>query len=278
MNNTLIHARDQFSNQHTEARRRINGREWGLTKVGKSGPKLLLLPGTLGRGDIFWQQMQALEGRAQVLALFYPASGSLPEWAADVADIIAAEAMQGAVVLGSSMGGYLAQYLAASRPALFSGLIAANTLPSVAGIDQTMPYALDLDTVPAAELRHIFCTGLHAWTTPNHPNAALGTLLLHEVKNRIPDGELTARLNVLKTAPALPAPALPKSRTFIIECGDDHLINAPLRAAQRAALPAAQCFHFATGSHFPYVTRSADYTAILKQVLQLAPAQTEAAQ
>ena len=265
--NHLIDSRDAFTRQHPERRISVNGREWGAIRLGNTGPKLILLPGTLGRADIFWQQIEALHRRAQILALSYPASGGLADWAADVAALMAQEDMQGAVVLGSSMGGYLAQYLAATQPEIFSGLVAANTLASVKGIDQAMPYALDLEATPIADLRQGFTSGLAQWAAP-HPNAALGALLIGEVESRIPAGELVARLKLLKYAPALPAPALPQSRTFIIDAGDDHLITAAMRAQLRDALP-AKAFHFATGSHFPYVTRPAEYTAILEEVLGL---------
>lgn len=262
-----IESRDAFSAQHPERRTLVNGRAWGVLKLGGTGPKLILLPGTLGRADIFWQQIEALHGRAQILALSYPASGGLEDWAVDVVTLMAREDMQGAVVLGSSMGGYLAQYLAATTPALFGGLVAANTLASVQGIDQAMPYMLDLDATPIAELRQGFTAGLAQWAAP-HPNAALAALLLGEVESRITPAELVARLKVLKYAPALPTPALPQSRTFIIDAGDDHLITAPMRARLREALP-AKAFHFATGSHFPYVTRPVEYTTILEEVLGL---------
>jgi len=265
--NKLIESRDAFTRQHPERRVSVNGREWGAIRLGTAGPKLVLLPGTIGRAEIFWQQIEALHGRAQILALSYPASGGLEDWAADIAALMAEENMQGAAVLGSSMGGYLAQYLAATEPELFGGLIAANTLASVKGVSQAMPYALDLEATPIADLRQGFTGGLAQWATP-HPNAALGALLIGEVESRIPTGELVARLKLLKYAPELPAPALPQSQTFIIDAGDEHLITAEMRAQLREALP-AKAFPFATGTHFPYVTRPAEYTAILEQVLGL---------
>ncbi len=265
--NKYITRRDMFSHTHPEQRVAVNGREWGVLRLGRAGPKLVLLPGTLGRADIFWQQIEALQGRAQILALSYPDSGGLEDWAKDVVALMVQESMQGAVILGSSMGGYLAQYLAATKPAVFTHLIAANTLASVAGIDQAMPYALDLGTTPIATIRQGFTSGLAQWAAP-HPNAALAALLRVEVESRIPAQELIARINMLKYAPALPAPTLPQNRTFIIDVGDDHLISPPMQAQLRAALP-AKGFHLATGSHFPYVTRPADYTAILEEVLGL---------
>ncbi|HIP23824.1 MAG TPA: alpha/beta hydrolase [Rhodobacteraceae bacterium] len=275
MKNALIASRDAFARLHPEARLNINTREWGILRVGKSGPMLLLLPGTLGRADIFWQQIEALEGEAQILALSYPDGGSLAEWVEDIVVILGAHSFENITVLGSSLGGYLAQLLAATHPTLFTSLVAANTLPSVAGIAQFPPYSLNLETTPLGDLRAMFKAGLEGWVTEGNPNAVLGNLLLSEVTTRIPGPELRARLIALKTAPELPAQPLPKSQTFIIDSGDDHLIPPPMRAQLRAALPAARCYHFAQGSHFPYVTHPADYTAILQEVLGLTPPRVE---
>ncbi len=271
----LIPSRDAFSRHHPESRQTVNGREWGVVRIGDSGPALLLLPGTLGRADIFWQQIEALAGKAQIMALSYPESGTLAQWAEDIVALLAAENMKDATVLGSSLGGYLAQLLTATHPSLFSGLVAANTLPSVAGISQFPPYSLDLEATPLAALQAMFQAGLAGWVTEGHPNAPLGTLLLREVSERIPGPELRARLMALKTAPELPAQTLPQSRIFIIDSGDDHLIPAPMRADLRKSLPAARCYHFAEGSHFPYVLRAAEYTAILEEVLGLVPPRPE---
>ena len=62
MSNPLITARDAFAAQFPERRIALNGRDWGYLEAGQ-GPALLLIPGTLGRGDIFWQQIAALSDR-----------------------------------------------------------------------------------------------------------------------------------------------------------------------------------------------------------------------
>jgi len=269
MAKTLIQRRDQFSTAYPEKRLRINGREWGMTRIGEDGPALVLIPGTLGRGDIFFQQMLALKLRARLLAVTYPSSGGIVDWAADIIGLIRAEGMQNAVVLGSSLGGYLAQYIAAIYPADISGLIAANTLVSVDGIDRMMPYALDLINTPIAPLRQGFSDGLKGWTGPDHPYAELAALLLAEVEGRIPEAELRARLNAMKMAPSLPKQSLTKRLISIVESGDDHLINPAMQMALKTTLPHGRCFTFDWGSHFPYVTRPDDYTAMLMEVLGL---------
>ncbi|MCE8519145.1 alpha/beta hydrolase [Ruegeria pomeroyi] len=270
----LIAERDKFAALHPETRHLVNGRDWGVIRAGQRGPALVLIPGTLGRADIFWQQIAVLSKESRILAVSYPASGGISDWAADLAQMIADAEMQGATVLGSSLGGYLAQYLAATEPALCSGLVAANTLASVRGIDQVPPYALDLATTPIDDLRAGFEAGLSAWQAPDHPYRDLAPLLLQEVRGRIPEDELRARLQALKTAPDLPAQSLPRDRIFTVQSDDDHLISPPMRESLRATLNPVRAYRFRAASHFPYVTRPDAYTALLREVLDLPAGQT----
>ena len=272
MTNPLIAARDKFLETAPERRLRINSRDWGAIRVGGTGPALVLIPGTLGRADIFWQQIAGLSGSARILALSYPESGGIKEWAEDIAGMIVLEELQGAVVLGSSLGGYLAQYVTAQYPGLVKGLVAANTMASTRGIDQIPPYRFDLINTPIDELRAGFTNGLQGWVDPSNPYADLAGLLLAEVAGRIPEGEMRARLQALKTAPELAAQSLPDTAVFTVESDDDHLISPPMRAALREALNPGRSFCFSAASHFPYVTRPDDYTAMLREVLGLDPA------
>ncbi len=271
MNNPLTASRDAFAAANPERRITVNSRQWGMIRVGQTGPSLVLIPGTLGRADIFWHQIAALSGQARILALSYPDTGGIAEWAGDVGAIIEAEGMLGAVVLGSSLGGYLAQYLSACHPGVAGGLVAANTLASVRGISQSPPYKYDLATMQIADLRRGFETGLQGWLDPANPYADLAGLLLAEVAGRIPGDELRARLQALKDAPQLPRQSLSRSAIFTVESDDDHLITPKMRAAVRAGLGPGRCFRFRLASHFPYVARAEAYTGMLREVLGLAP-------
>jgi pimeloyl-ACP methyl ester carboxylesterase len=230
---------------------------------------LLLIPGTLGRCDIFWQQMRALEGRVRVVAVSYPKEGGVPEWAEDLALLCNRLGLGKVTVLGSSLGGFLAQYFAATHPDRVERLVGANTLHSVAEISTRPPYSSDLDTGPIDELRAGFGNGLKAWALAHPDQADLVELLLAEVGGRIPEPELRARLNALKRGPELPPLALPADRVFTIEADDDPLIPPPMRAAVRARLAPGVAYRFTHGGHFPYVARPALYTALLEEVLGL---------
>jgi pimeloyl-ACP methyl ester carboxylesterase len=267
--NSLIEARDRFSASHPERRVTVNGREWGVVEAGKAGPALLLIPGTLGRADVFWQQIAALEGRAHIVALSYPGSGGLPEWSDDLAALCGRFGLSAVTVLGSSLGGYLAQYFAAAHPQLVSRLIAANTLHSVAEIANRPPYSSDLDNGPIAELRAGFAAGLKGWQQAHPERAELVELLLADAAGRILEPELRARLNALKRGPELPPLALPSDRIATIETADDPLIPPAMRDAVRARLKPAIAYRFESGGHFPYIARPRLYTGLLEEQLGL---------
>lgn len=269
MSNPLIEARDAFAAAWPEQRITLNGRDWGYIDTGTDGPVLILIPGTLGRGDIFWQQITALKDRLRLVAVTYPATGGVEAWAEDLAALMSTLGITSASVLGSSLGGYLAQYFAASHPHRVETLFAANTLHAVTGITERMPYALDLDAAPIDDLRAGFGKGLGDWAKAHPDQADLVELLLQEVGGRIPELELRMRLKALKTAPELPSLSLLPEQRITIESDDDPLIPQPVRAGVRAKVVPAVSYRFAWGGHFPYAVRPEAYTALLEQVLDL---------
>lgn len=269
MPNRLIADRDRFTELHPERRIVIGGREWGYVQAGDHGPALLLIPGTLGRGDIFWQQIEALKDRARILAVTYPPSGGVAEWAGDLAELCGRLDLGPVTVLGSSLGGYVAQYFAATCPDLAVRLIAANTLHSVADVATRLPYSSDLDNAPIEELRAGFGHGLGTWRDAHPEQADLVDLLMTEVGGRIPEPELRARLNALKRGPELPPLKLPRERIATIEGADDPLIPPSMRDAVRARLNPSVAYLFEWGGHFPYVVRPSLYVSLLEEQLGL---------
>ncbi|PHP65306.1 hypothetical protein CSC94_19450 [Zhengella mangrovi] len=268
MTNALIAARDAFALRHPEQRAVFDGRDWGYREIGQ-GPCLLLIPGTLGRGDVFWQQIEALSDRLRFVAVSYPDHGGIAEWADDLFGLLDRLGIGQASVLGSSLGGYLAQFMAGSAPDRVERLIAANTLHSVAGLAQRMPYALDLMSAPIADLQAGFGAGLGAWRETHPDQHDLVDLLLQEAGGRILEGELRARLNALKTAPDLPPVPLGSGRIFTVEADDDPLIPPDMRAAVRDRLQPGTAFRFLTGGHFPYIARPDHYISMLETVMGL---------
>ncbi|WP_109466697.1 alpha/beta fold hydrolase [Albibacillus kandeliae] len=268
MTNPLISARDAFAAANPEQRITLNGNEWGYIDAGE-GPALVLIPGTLGRGDIFWQQIEALRGRLRIVAVTYPQTGGVAEWSDDLAALMDHLGIARASVLGSSLGGYLAQFFAATYPERTELLFAANTLHSATGLSERPPYSSDLDAAPIEELRAGFGRGLGVWAETHPDQGDLVELLMQEVGGRIPEPELRMRLKALKFAPELPLLELPADRRITVEGGDDPLIPEEMRAAVRALVQPSVAYRYAWGGHFPYAVRPAEYTAMLEQALGL---------
>ena len=266
---TLIEQRDQFSKKYPEQTQVLNGREWGVIKAGNSGPALLLIPGTLGRADIFWQQIERLSGRAQVLSVTYPDTHDIAEWADDLALMLDRYEINSATILGSSLGGYLAQYFAATYPERTAGLIAANTLSSVAGLTEKPPYSTDIANTTIETIRDGFLSGMKAQKHEAPEYIALIEMLIAEVEGRIPADHLKARILALKHAPHIPEITIGSDKIVVIEAADDPLIVEPVRAKVRKTLSPSVTYRFKHGGHFPYVVRPDAYLSILEECLGL---------
>ncbi len=269
MNIRLLEMRNQFSRHIGERSHIINGRQWGVIDVGNTGPALLMLPGTLGRASIFWQQIEALKARARVISVSYPACHNLGSWAIDIVDLLARLDIRQVTVMGSSLGGYLAQYLASKYPDRIKRLIAANTLSSVMGLEQKQPYASDLAKMPITMLRNGFLQGLQEKEATQPDERELYSLLRSEVVGGISARHLRARLMVLKHAPPIPDIRISRENIVVIESEDDPLIAPVVQKGVREFLSPSVVYRFRTGGHFPYVMRPDVYLSILEEQLGL---------
>ena len=110
-------------------------------EVAGSGPPLLLLPG-FGVGSYHYKaQLEGLSGKHTVYALdFLGQAASWPEdatglafsvelWAAQVSAFLAEVVGEPAFVAGNSLGGFVATYVAATRPELVRALVLLNATP-----------------------------------------------------------------------------------------------------------------------------------------------------
>ncbi len=268
MVNPLIAARDRFARANPEERVRVNGRDWGFTRVGDTGPALVLIPGTLGHGDIFWQQIERLRDRVRIVALTYPHSGGVADWAEDLVVLMDRAGLKSATVLGSSLGGFTVQYFAAVHPERVDTLVAANTLSSSSEIAAFPQYA-NIDGTSIEQLRAGTAARLRARAEEKPEDAPLSGLLLGELESRIPEAALRTRLKALRYGPELPPVTLARERIVTVESDDDPLISPKMRAAVRARLDPGRSVRFASGGHFPYVSRPDEYTKMLEETLGL---------
>lgn len=260
---------EEFRRRFRPRRVRAGGQAWGVieAKARATAPVLVMLPGTLGTAEIFWNQITALRGRVRIVSVTYPPVGDIRKLAAGLAALFDKLGIAKASVIGSSLGGYLGQWFAARYPARVETLYIGNSLTDPKKVNPARKPPAVLKKAPAAAHRAIVLGSVETWPEPEPIFRRLKEILRHSGRKLIPGEALKARVLATATGKAVPPLALPSARTVIIECADDPLIPRAAQKAMRRKYPRAKLYRLPRGGHYPYITRPAVYTKILARHL-----------
>jgi pimeloyl-ACP methyl ester carboxylesterase len=263
----------RFRKQHPEQSAVLQGARWGVidsapTARPGSRPTLLLLPGTLGTGEIFWQQFRALSRNLRLVALTYPAVPSVERFADGAVQILRARGIRKASVLGSSLGGYTAQLLALRQPDFVERLFIANSLcnPHSAARGRSRSVE-EVEAMPARELKAERVARVADWPESDPGLALAKQVIGMQAGELISARHCKARVLALLRAGELPRVPLPLERVAVIDCDDDPVLPPAVREEVRARYRGASQHTLPTGGHFPYISRAEQYTAILRRHL-----------
>src|SRR3990172_1352934 len=116
-----------FRQRHPPQHLAVNGVDWEYLALGEGDRTILFLHGLAGAFDIWWQQIEALKDRYRVISPTYPAVSCLQELAQGMLAILDEQGVNKAAVVGSSLGGYLAQYMVAVFPERVERAVFGNT-------------------------------------------------------------------------------------------------------------------------------------------------------
>src|SRR6201996_952067 len=103
---------------------------WPYIDTGGSGPALLMLPGSVGTCEMFFKQIAALTPAIRVIAVSYPAEPDPLRLADGLAGLMDQIGLRTANILGSSFGGYWAQFVALRHAARVDHLFLGNIFVS----------------------------------------------------------------------------------------------------------------------------------------------------
>lgn len=256
-----------FRRHHPERRLRLDGQDWGVIDTGGAPgqPTLLMLPGTLGTASLFWNQIAALAPRARVVALTLPAIARIDRLADSLARLLLKLRVGPATVVGSSLGGYLAQMLAARHPARVKRLVIGNSLsdpPMTRQVTNHIPPAV-LASLPAGMHQGIILASVRAWPVPEPAVATLKRLLIESGTRHLGPRLLKSRVLAVQAGGTVPKLRLPSSRIAVIDCADDPLLPRAVQDDVVRRYPGAAHYRLPVGGHYPYVLRPARYTGIL---------------
>jgi pimeloyl-ACP methyl ester carboxylesterase len=241
----------------------VDGVKWEYVSFGKGDETILFLHGMTGAYDIWWNQMDVLQKDHRVISVTYPAVDSLAGLSKGVLAILDSEGVDKVNVVGTSLGGYLTQYLVANHPDRITRAVFSNTFPPndlIAEKNKTIGTALPYlpEWLVIDVLRGSFSDSVY----PASGNDELTLAFLMEIgAGRMSKAQVVGRFHCVVdpfTAPDIKALDIP---VLIIEADNDPLVEFALREQLKETYPTAEVWTLSKVGHFPYLNHSDEYTA-----------------
>lgn len=260
---SLVEFRQEYSLKSIE----VGGIEWAYLSLGDGPETIIFLHGMTGAYDIWWQQMEALQDDYQVISVTYPAVNSLREMERGVMRILEAEGVDSFYVVGSSLGGYLAQYLVSLHPHGVLGAVFANTFPPndiIAEKNRTI--GVMLPYLPEWLVMNFLSDSMRESVYPASGHSELVLAFgLEQTYGRMSKAQTLGRFHCVVEpfeTPNMSGLGIP---VLIIEADNDPLVELELREQLKDTYPSAEVITLNNG-HFPYLSMPVEYTAYLEKL------------
>ncbi len=259
---------ETFRQEHPPKVLLMDGVTWEYTVFGEGPDTVLFLHGMAGAYDIWWQQMEDLASDFRVVSVTYPPVDSLEGLAQGLERVLDREGIDRTALVGTSLGGYLAQYFIKTRPQRVTKVVLGNTFPpNTLYLRQYRPIVSLAPFLPEWMVLGIFRQGFFQRVHPSSQSNLLLIYLLEQTYGSMRKEDVVSRarcvLDVFEP-PDLEALGIP---VLIIESANDPLVPPELRAQLKALYPNAQVYTFSDAGHFPYVNRGETYNQLLRNFL-----------
>jgi pimeloyl-ACP methyl ester carboxylesterase len=269
---SVVDTLESFRRRNSFKLLKTRGAVWRYYDVGSGPGTILFLHGMGGSGDIWFQQVEALQERFRCIVPSYPPVGSLEQLRAGVLGILKQEGIERADLVGSSMGGYLAQFMLASDPDRIRKAVLGNTFPPNPMIPQRARMGVKyLPWIPEWALMLGLRRNADRVLFRTSGGSELVRAYLHEQTcGFIRKPDFIARCACLTqgfTPPALSAER--QNAVLIVESDNDPLVESSLREMLRRTYPGATVKTFRQAGHFPYLCRADEYNRVIAEFISL---------
>jgi maspardin len=245
----------------------VDGIEWDYVTVGSGPETILFLHGMTGSYDIWWQQIEALKKDYRILSVTYPAVNSLEKMAKGISTIIDREKVEKVNLVGTSLGGYFAQYLVAQKPEYILRAVFANTFPPnkiIAEKNKTIGKLLPY--LPEWLVMNVFRGSFKNNIYPASGNDEFTLAFLNEISDgRMSKAQVVGRYRCVVQPFVPPHVQVPGIPVMIVESDNDPLVEPALREALKTTYSSAKGYTFHNAGHFPYLNHAAEFTDLLKK-------------
>ena len=257
----------QFRQSHPIKSIQSHGKNWEYFVSGQGENTIVFLHGMTGSADIWWRVISALETKYRIVAVTYPAADSLSDMQSGLLAILDAEGVQQFNLVGTSLGGYFAQYLTAQMPERIEHAVFANTFPPndlIAENNKTIGAVLPFlpEWLVMSVFRDSFSTSIY----PASGDDELTLAMLNEIGyGRVSKAQVVARYRcVIEKFSAVP-PVMP---VMLFETSNDPLVEAVLREQLKMTYPNAEVHTLGTVGHFPYINHPDVYVSLLSSFFE----------
>jgi pimeloyl-ACP methyl ester carboxylesterase len=257
----------EFRRRHEVRLLDVDGEPWEYLAVGRDGPAVLFLHGMGGGADIWFQQIEALSAAARCIAVTYPPVTSLADLRRGIVAILDHEGVGRVTVIGSSLGGYLAQYLVAvDRPRIDAALFGNSFPPNDLIATRNATRIRLLPYLPSGLVVAVLRQNTRRRLVPaGDRSPLLEAYLVGRLSGRRTKADFLARYRCV-VDPFEP-PDVTGLPVLIVESDNDPLVPEELRSALRSTYPSARVHTFRDAGHFPYLNRPDDYTSLVRSLL-----------
>ncbi|MBT3389037.1 MAG: alpha/beta hydrolase [Chloroflexi bacterium] len=256
-----------FRDEHPPQTIEVDGQPWEYIAFGQGDETILFLHGMTGAADIWWRPMNALSDRYRVVAVTYPPADDLAAMSRGALAVLDQLGVEQTNLVGSSLGGYLAQYLVATHPERVRRAVFANTFPPneiIAEKNKTIGALLPY--LPEWLVIDVLRSSFYGSVYPAAGNSELVlAYMLEQSYGRMSKAQVVGRFHGVVdpfTAPDVAALGIP---VLIIEADNDPLVEEALREQLKAAYPDAEVRILHAVGHFPYLNAADDYIALLAE-------------
>ncbi|HWM83356.1 MAG TPA: alpha/beta hydrolase [Pseudolabrys sp.] len=237
----------------------IAGVDWSYIDTDGDGPALVMLPGSVGTCEMFFKQIATLGHRFRIVSVGYPAEPDPARLADGLAGLMTALGLRTASVLGSSFGGYWAQFFALNHPQRVETLFLGNIFVAPQPLFANPLFAPDF--VRSTDAMKLQATWRER--VMQAPDGELKRIQIDMLSGRQSAENLKARFIGVIDAVLCPSLTLPASRIVVIDCADDPIIPPVARQAVHNHYPQAQIRTLSSGGHYPHILSSSAYDAII---------------
>lgn len=241
----------------------VAGETWPFVDTGGPGPALILLPGSVGTCEMFFKQIAALGSSLRLIAVSYPALSDPHRLADGLSGLMDHLSLARASVLGSSFGGYWAQFFSLQHPHRIEQLFLGNIFVTP---DELFANPL-FDPAWIARTTSADLQAFWLQRVSQMPDSELQRIQLDMLSGRQSADNLKARFVGVAAATLCPPPPLPASSITIIDCEDDPIIPPASRQAVRDRYRGAAIRTLPRGGHYPHILNPEAYNAVITERL-----------